>query len=113
MDAARENFVLLIALLSVLVFTGGAALFAVGLMLLHREEPKTAPKPRAENRNRQVSVPAHPAPVPVSVVYQEVTRLPMLDGDITEVRVNADPTRYDLLHKHVERGIRAREGRAS
>ena len=58
--ATRENFVLLIALLSVLVFAGGAALFAVGLMLLRREKPKPEPAPKAANRAPHVDVaPAH------------------------------------------------------
>jgi hypothetical protein len=39
------------------------------------------------------------------VVYQEVTRLPVLDGDATEVH---DPTRLDLMKHHTERGWRAR-----
>lgn len=95
-----------------LLFVAGGALGAVFTLWLsdrpERARKRKPDRPRAENRNRQVSVPAHPAPLPV--VYQEVTRLPVLDGDDTEVRVNADPSRYDLLHEHIERGIRARRG---
>jgi hypothetical protein len=106
---ARDNLVFLLALLAVLLFVAGATLCVVGWRALHRGEPKPTPKPRAANRNRQVSVPAHSVPLPV--VYQEVTRLPVLDGDVTEVR--DPPTRLDLLKHHTERGWRAREERAS
>jgi hypothetical protein len=96
----------IVAAVTVLVVAISALSSVFTLWLSDRPEraKKRKPdKPRAANRNRQVSVPAHPLPMPV--VYQEVTRLPVLDGDATEVR---DPTRYDLLHEHVERGIRAR-----
>jgi hypothetical protein len=76
---------------------------AVAYLVEQRRRPKPkADRPRAENRNKQVATPAH-----LPVVYQEVTRLPVLDGDVTEVR---DPTRLDLLKQHTERGWRARRG---
>jgi len=90
-----------------LSLTANAGLgIAVAYLVERRRQPGPKPdKPRAANRNRQVSVPAHPLPMPV--VYQEVTRLPVLDGDVTEVR---DKTRLDLLKQHTERGWRARRG---
>jgi len=96
-----------------LLFVAGGALGSVFTLWLS-ERPERARKrkpdrPRAENRNKQVSVPAHPVPLPV--VYQEVTRLPVLDGDVTEVR---DPTRLDLMRHHTAWGPQARgEERAS
>ena len=104
--AARDNLVLLVALLSVLVLTVGVTLCVVGWRWLHREEPRPTPKPRAVNRAPK----AHTTPAHLPVVYQEVTRLPVLDGDVAEVR---DPTRLDLLKHHTERGWRARGERAS
>jgi hypothetical protein len=98
-----------------LLFVAGGALGSVFTLWLsdRPERPrKPAPKPRAENRNKQVAVSAHP--VQAVVVYQDPIRLPALDADITEVRERTpDLTRYDLLQEHVERGIRARGGRAS
>jgi len=80
----------------------------IAVYLIRRRDARTAaPKPRAANRNKQVSTPAHPAPPP-PVVYEPI-RLPALDADVTEVRERTpDLTRYDLMHEHVERGIRAR-----
>ena len=85
-----------------LSLTANAGLgIAVAYLVERRRQPRAKPdRPRAENRNKQVSMPAH-----LPVVYQEVTRLPVLDGDATEVR---DPTRLDLLKQHTERGWRAR-----
>lgn len=90
----------------------------IAVYLIRRRDVRTAaPKPRAANRNKQVSTPAHvphPPELFLPIVYPEVTRLPASDGDVTEVRERTpDLTRYDLLHEHVERGIRARRDRAS
>jgi hypothetical protein len=86
-----------------LSLTANAGLgIAVAHLVERRRRPKPKPdKPRAVNRAPKV----HTAPAHLPVVYQEVTRLSVLDGDVTEVR---DPTRLDLLKQHTERGWRAR-----
>jgi hypothetical protein len=98
-----------------LLFVAGGALGSVFTLWLSdrpdRGRKPATPRPRAENRNKQVTAPAHPVPVPV--VCQEVTRLPVLDGDITEVRERTDPTRLDLMKHHTAWGPQARGGRAS
>lgn len=106
-----------------LLFIAGGALGAVFTLWLserpERGKKSNPPAPKANRRTPHTDVaPLHPVTAPPVtqgvVIYQEVTRLPVLDADVTEVREQApDPTRLDLLKHHTAWGPQAREGRAS
>jgi hypothetical protein len=93
----------------ILSLTANAGLgIAVAHLVEQRRKPKPTPRPRAENRNKQVTAPAHTEPaVTATAVLQPDTQGLVIYGDVTEER-----PRLRLMPEHVDRGVRARGGRA-
>lgn len=94
------------------LISGLTSAFGAVYLIRRHDARAEASKPKSVTPHAVNPTRPRPAPpLPVVYQYQEVTRLPVLDGDVTEVR--DDKNRLDLLKHHTEWGPRSRGDRAS